>query len=311
MGLEVVNLTRSTPSLLINDSLAQPATPFINHLIAQSDAEVVVFCSLETSEASLQRLKAVKRCEWIHLNLALSLFSWTKDNSNDCCTLPTIARNLTEIVESKRGSKKVLIVVDSLNPLEIQYGVHEIAGLVRDLDRLTSESTRLIACYHLDSGLPSSTSISLPSILNQIATTHITLSTFAEWKSSKRKQKVASLEGLEEGLVVYDLLHKKKKSGKVTRENAGMHFENQTCVLYDLEQLLETPPTIAAPPERDPTSNLSFNLKLTETQREAKEGSVLPYLKVHDKSGEGSALIHYQADAADDSEEDPDDDLDI
>ncbi|TPX73456.1 hypothetical protein CcCBS67573_g05273 [Chytriomyces confervae] len=75
-------------------------------------------------------------------------------------------------------------------------------------------------------------------------------------------------------------------------------------------------PTSVAQPQsdrNDPTSNLSFNLKLTDEQREMREATVLPY--VHDGTisvGGGisaGGFIHYQADAMDDDEGDPDDDL--
>ncbi|KAI8841040.1 hypothetical protein BJ741DRAFT_705842 [Chytriomyces cf. hyalinus JEL632] len=75
-------------------------------------------------------------------------------------------------------------------------------------------------------------------------------------------------------------------------------------------------PTSAVQPQpgrNDPTSNLSFNLKLTDEQREMREATVLPY--VHDGTisvGGGisaGGFIHYQADAMDDDEGDPDDDL--
>ncbi|KAJ3003725.1 UNVERIFIED_CONTAM: hypothetical protein HDU68_005546, partial [Siphonaria sp. JEL0065] len=67
----------------------------------------------------------------------------------------------------------------------------------------------------------------------------------------------------------------------------------------------------------DPTSNLSFNLKLTDEQLEMKNASVLPYVHTGEGIGNTSVVpttatggfIHYQADADDDSEGDPDDDL--
>ncbi|KAJ3228013.1 hypothetical protein HDU78_009887 [Chytriomyces hyalinus] len=76
-----------------------------------------------------------------------------------------------------------------------------------------------------------------------------------------------------------------------------------------------TPTSVAQPQSdrNDPTSNLSFNLKLTDEQREMREATVLPY--VHDGTisvGGGisaGGFIHYQADAMDDDEGDPDDDL--
>ena len=62
----------------------------------------------------------------------------------------------------------------------------------------------------------------------------------------------------------------------------------------------------------DPTSNLSFNLKLSEVDRNARAKLSLPYM-FHDKpSNAAQANIFYQPDDADDfDEDDPDNDLDI
>jgi hypothetical protein len=54
---------------------------------------------------------------------------------------------------------------------------------------------------------------------------------------------------------------------------------------------------------------LSFNLSLTDKQKQAKSEVELPYMKAQDV---GSGTIHYQLEEVDDfDEEDPDDDLDI
>ncbi|XP_005106017.1 elongator complex protein 5 [Aplysia californica] len=70
-------------------------------------------------------------------------------------------------------------------------------------------------------------------------------------------------------------------------------------------------------PEADPISQLSFNLSLTETEKVARSQVKLPHLKTgFDESSEVDSTlqskIHYEADDADDfDEEDPDDDLNI
>ena len=60
----------------------------------------------------------------------------------------------------------------------------------------------------------------------------------------------------------------------------------------------------------DPAANLTFNLSLTESQIEKRAQAPLPYL---DAQQNESSVIHYIADKQDDfdSEDDPDDDLDI
>ncbi|TSL34598.1 Elongator complex protein 5 [Bagarius yarrelli] len=68
----------------------------------------------------------------------------------------------------------------------------------------------------------------------------------------------------------------------------------------------------------DPTSNLTFNLRLSETEKEAKERVALPFVFSEEKKsaflkhGRGTGRIMYEPDANDDfDEEDPDDDLDV
>ncbi|XP_062305225.1 elongator complex protein 5 [Osmerus eperlanus] len=70
--------------------------------------------------------------------------------------------------------------------------------------------------------------------------------------------------------------------------------------------------------ETDPTANLTFNLRLSEKERQAKEKLSLPFVFSKDKksallhSGPGSGRIVYEPDANDDfDQEDPDDDLDV
>lgn len=63
----------------------------------------------------------------------------------------------------------------------------------------------------------------------------------------------------------------------------------------------------------DPTSNLSFNLKLSQEEQAARANLTLPYT-FHEKSkdNDDKGKIFYQPDDVDDfDEEDPDDDLDI
>jgi hypothetical protein len=71
-----------------------------------------------------------------------------------------------------------------------------------------------------------------------------------------------------------------------------------------------------APPAPDPTQNLTFDLTLSEREREERKQVALPYQHSADKKTAllqaGSGKIFYQPDEADDYDDsDPDDDLDI
>ncbi|XP_054851167.1 elongator complex protein 5 [Eublepharis macularius] len=68
----------------------------------------------------------------------------------------------------------------------------------------------------------------------------------------------------------------------------------------------------------DPAANLTFNLRLSEAERQAKESVPLPYQFSEEKKSSllqtpaNLGKIYYEPDAADDvDEEDPDDDLDV
>ena len=68
----------------------------------------------------------------------------------------------------------------------------------------------------------------------------------------------------------------------------------------------------------DPTQNLTFNLKLTDNERQARSNLKLPYMYHEEKKSElavnsvGEGKVFYQPDEADDfDEDDPDDDLNI
>ncbi|XP_066915583.1 uncharacterized protein [Clytia hemisphaerica] len=115
----------------------------------------------------------------------------------------------------------------------------------------------------------------------------------------------------------------RKKSGKIVGEK--MVYEMDKFNQLKLSKLTDlVNPTITNEEEVDPTSNLTFNLRLTEAEKQAKSNTVLPYLiddenkslLLGDKEGVGltskGGEIHYTPDDFDDfDEEDPDDDLDI
>lgn len=68
----------------------------------------------------------------------------------------------------------------------------------------------------------------------------------------------------------------------------------------------------------DPTQNLTFNLRLTADERQARSSLKLPYMYHEEKTSKitinrtGEGKVFYQPDEADDfDDDDPDDDLDI
>ncbi|KAK6176207.1 hypothetical protein SNE40_014535 [Patella caerulea] len=108
-----------------------------------------------------------------------------------------------------------------------------------------------------------------------------------------------------------------RTSGKVLRMNEYFNVDENNIV-QDLREVKSTAGT-TEPGEKsiDPASNLTFNLTLKESEKEARSQLVLPY--TYDKNKQDAALnqpgggkIFYEADDVDDlDEEDPDDDLHI
>lgn len=112
---------------------------------------------------------------------------------------------------------------------------------------------------------------------------------------------------------------KLSKSGKVIQD------EEIFCITEDFRVTVMSKPSYAEPKtnipddeQADPTANLTFNLRLSDSELEAKQKLTLPFVFSKEKKtallhpGPGSGRILYEPDANDDyDQEDPDDDLDV
>ncbi|XP_030609589.1 elongator complex protein 5 [Archocentrus centrarchus] len=112
---------------------------------------------------------------------------------------------------------------------------------------------------------------------------------------------------------------KRSKSGKVTQDEEIFSIKEDLSVTV-MSKPNHTGHKQTEPEEQqmDPAANLTFNLRLSDTEREAKEKLALPFVFSKEKktallqSGPGSGRILYEPDASDDyDQEDPDDDLDV
>ncbi|XP_015275791.1 PREDICTED: elongator complex protein 5 [Gekko japonicus] len=115
-------------------------------------------------------------------------------------------------------------------------------------------------------------------------------------------------------------LHK-KRGGKVMQKReyfAVLPNWVLKCLGELLEDGLPGEEDAQVPATADPAANLTFNLRLSEAERRAKEAVPLPYQFSEEKKSSllqtstSLGKIYYEPDAADDiDEEDPDDDLDV
>lgn len=112
---------------------------------------------------------------------------------------------------------------------------------------------------------------------------------------------------------------KRSKSGKVTQDEEIFSIKGDFSVTV-VSKTSHAGRRQTEPEEQqtDPTANLTFNIRLSDTEREAKEKLALPFVFSKEKktallqSGPGSGRILYEPDANDDyDQEDPDDDLDV
>ncbi|XP_057710841.1 elongator complex protein 5 isoform X2 [Corythoichthys intestinalis] len=105
---------------------------------------------------------------------------------------------------------------------------------------------------------------------------------------------------------------KRLKSGKVLQDEEVFSVDDDLTVVGRSEPSRVRP----REPEMDPTAHLTFNLRLSDLEREAKEKLALPFVFTKEKKAAllhtGSGRIVYEPDANDDyDQEDPDDDLDV
>uniref|UniRef100_A0AAX7U728 Elongator complex protein 5 n=1 Tax=Astatotilapia calliptera TaxID=8154 RepID=A0AAX7U728_ASTCA len=112
---------------------------------------------------------------------------------------------------------------------------------------------------------------------------------------------------------------KRSKLGKVTQDEEIFSIKGDFSVTV-VSKTSHAGRRQTEPEEQqmDPTANLTFNIRLSDTEREAKEKLALPFVFSKEKktallqSGPGSGRILYEPDANDDyDQEDPDDDLDV
>lgn len=112
---------------------------------------------------------------------------------------------------------------------------------------------------------------------------------------------------------------KRSKSGKVTQDEEIFSIkEDLSVTVMSKPNYTRHKQTEPEEQQMDPAANLTFNLRLSDTEREAKEKLALPFVFSKEKktallqSGPGSGRILYEPDASDDyDQEDPDDDLDV
>ncbi|KAM9312395.1 elongator complex protein 5 [Gastrophryne carolinensis] len=188
----------------------------------------------------------------------------------------------------------VTVVIDSLSWLVWHLPLPSLCRTLRDLSHTPhgSPHLRLVMLLHSD--------------LHGGGVLH-SLCSLADWLLDV---------GAGPGNIQSVAIIQRRKSGKV------VIGKERVRVLEDLSLLLITEENQSQEPSKaqvDPAENLTFNLRLSEAEREKREAAHLPYtftdskkLSLLQQGAGGSAKIFYDPEPSDDlDDEDPDDDLDV
>lgn len=230
-------------------------------------------------------------------------------------------------------SQRKLLIIDSLNSLAT-----ESANLPALLSSFISPTTSLLAVYHTD--IPGSVATQanpyspapltlLKYLATTIFTTHSLHHVLARKAATERSHVEPSfgletgVEGVLQGLganaddgIVLEMEHR-RKSGRGVRERYFLPRASSATMIIsksrEIVTLLEDHPLYR--PSEDSSGNgqaagasegeSTFELGLTERQRQAREGVVLPYFDAQKGGGEGGRIL-YDMGSEDDFDEEED-----
>ncbi|MGH0186850.1 UNVERIFIED_CONTAM: hypothetical protein FKN15_028484 [Acipenser sinensis] len=214
------------------------------------------------------------------------------------------AQNMRNRISQSDDPKVVTLVIDSLSWLLLHTPPTAVCQSLQELSRGGLKVKRVVALLHSDlheQGVVGS--------VCHMATAVVTVTPVSGSVSAEA----------EPNGIVRTLL--RRKTGRVSRE------EEFYSVLEDFSvQILRDLSTRKQPAsdsrgetkQDDPAANLTFNLRLSEGERRARENLSLPFTFSEEKKSSllqprsGGGRILYEPDASDDfDQEDPDDDLDI
>ncbi|KAL6490598.1 hypothetical protein MHYP_G00009430 [Metynnis hypsauchen] len=256
----------------------------------EEDVHVLGF---EVPEQELRAGLDSNYMHWFHFhNAYIDPLGWTKQSSFTVKQFTTA--DVTRLVREIQHAKTSILVIDSLSWVIRHHNPVAICQQLQELKR--GGSVRMIfGLLHTD--------LHQQGIVDSIC--HLASTVISVTSVNHAHHAVAKT------------VHR-KKSGKVMRE------EEFFTVKDDLTLSIEKRPgqsghvQMQPDTKADPTSNLTFNLRLSEVEREAKEKVALPFVFSQEKKSallkqsQGSGRIIYEPDASDDfDEEDPDDDLDV
>ncbi|XP_028330919.1 elongator complex protein 5 [Gouania willdenowi] len=282
--------------LLLADSCSCSARNLLKSVVvsALNREESVHVLGFETSEEELNQTLNSSLTQRLHFHNAYSdPLGWT-DHSAFTVDQFT-SEQITHLIKRTVHSKPPLLVIDSLSwilrhasPLAVCRTLQQLkkGGAVR----------AVVGLLHAD--------------MHQRGTVgsvrHLASSVVSISPALKGDEAVAKIT-------------KRSKSGKVTQDEVTFSINGDlTLTIHSKQNPPSLKPTEPEEQQTDPTAHLTFNLRLSDAERQAKEKLSLPFVFSKEKktallhSTQGSGRILYEPDANDDfDQEDPDDDLDV
>ncbi|XP_073331212.1 elongator complex protein 5 [Pagrus major] len=296
MLTELLQGTDAGGFLLIQDSASYCGRHLLKSFInaALNREEVVHVLGFEVSEEELKDGFKGSPIQRLHFHNAYTdPIGWT---DNPAFTVHQFnLEELTHRIKQISHSKPVTLVIDSLSWILRHQRPPAVCKTLQQL-RKGGAVRAIIGLLHAD--------------MHQRGTVgsvcHLATSVITVAPGMKGEEAVAKIT-------------KRSKSGKVMQDEEIFSMkEDLTVIVQSRPSHVGARQNDAEEQETDPTANLTFNLRLSNTEREAKEKLALPFVFSKEKktallhSGPGSGRILYEPDANDDyDQEDPDDDLDV
>ncbi|KAL2079728.1 hypothetical protein ACEWY4_025472 [Coilia grayii] len=296
MLLDVLQGAEAGSFIIFRDSASCPGRRLLKsyvHAALKREEEVHVL-EFEASEEELPTGLDVHCAQRLHIHGGFAdPLGWIKRSSFTVHQFTS--RSISTLISSQPQSKSALLVIDSLSWLVRHLDPVVICKRLQEIRRGGAVKT-IIGLLHADLH-----QISVVGSVCHLAST------------------VISVEPRTNGQWVLAKTTKRTKSGKVLQEEELFSIqENLTVTVHSkVSHTTQTQPETDSV-EADPAANLTFNLHLSEMEREAKEKVALPFVFSQEKksallnAGQGAGRILYEPDANDDfDQEDPDEDLDV
>lgn len=265
---------------------------FINNLLERVDEVLVICFDGRSRDLEDQLWNNVERIKFY--NGRSDLLGWNK--STDL----TLMSDLVTFLKDKghfHGNKKTAVVIDSISPLMLYRQTPYTCQAIHKLaDNPGCEMEQVVCLLHQD--LHDYQCCSL------VEHTSSTIIKMRQPSTTHHNQ-------------CCDILHK-KISGKITRISENFNL-TETFQIQDVSEVSTLVVLKQIEDDQiDPAANLTFNLTLSDKEKEARSQVKLPYTYDQQRQEDtlnksvGEGKIFYQPDEVDDfDEEDPDDDLDI